>query len=143
MRGVPRRGGGSLLGLPFYSYSLRLRFAETPPSEREASRILLQSLSVAGVQDFFDFLAGMGQIFEIAHNLAHGVHDGKGMGIAAADIGNGSCLGLVHHADEHIGLLAGVHAYRGDQCGGMAGSGNDITGDFQREIRKNFKALVI
>ena len=56
------------------------------------------------------------------------------------DLIQGGDLHLVHHADQHILLLAGVHPPGGDQGGGMTQMGDDLTGDFLGVLGDNLKA---
>ena len=74
------------------------------------------------------------QIFEVAHNLAHGIHDGEGIGITAADPCHRCRLGLIDHADEHALFLAGVHTLGRDQGGGVTGFADDFLGNFLRML---------
>lgn len=80
------------------------------------------------------------QGLEVAHDLTDGVHNGEGVGILADNPGNGGDLGLVHHADQHIGLPAGVHALGRDQGCGVLDLADDLVGDFLGVIRDDFEA---
>ena len=99
-----------------------------------------QGFSVAGVQDFFDHLAVGAEVFEIAHYFPDRVHDGESVGIAAADGGKGRGLVFVDHADQHIGLMARIHALGGDQGGGMVQLFDDLVGDFLGMVRDDLEA---
>ena len=94
----------------------------------------LYSRSVACVKQNLIFFSLIVQIFEIAHNLADGAHDCEGIRILF-DNGSQDCnLLLVDHADQHIGLPAGVHALAGDQGGAVTQTVDDGIGDLLRMV---------
>ena len=77
------------------------------------------------IQEMFYFPVGAVHFFEITHNFTHRVHHREGAGIPADDPGNSGCLGLIHHTQQNIGFLSGIHTLCGNQSCGVMGLFND------------------
>ncbi len=102
--------------------------------------VVLQSFSVPRVQNFHHFLAGGAEVLEIAEDLAYGVDDGKGMGELVDDLADQRHLGLVHHAQKHAGILAGIHALGGDECCGVVKLTDQLLGNLLGGIGDDLEA---
>ena len=108
--------------------------------KKQLRGVVLQSFSVPRVQNLHHFLAGGAEVLEIAQNLAYGVDDGKGMGVLVDDLADQRHLGLVHHAQKHAGIPAGVHTPGWDEGRGVVEAVNQLSGNLLGGIGDDLEA---
>lgn len=95
----------------------------------------LHAFSVALVEEFAFLIAVVIQVLEVAQDSAGGGEHGEGAGILLHNGAQCRNLGVVDHAQQDAGLMAGIHTLGRHQGGTVVQVLNDVIGDFFGIIR--------